>query len=56
MSLQLDFCEADMVVFFLNLYRAEFREECKKFDDYDDEYIDEIIRKISRHCFKEAGK
>ena len=56
MSLQLDFYEADMVAFFLNLYRGEFREECKKFADYDDEYIDEIIRKSSRHCLKEAGK
>jgi hypothetical protein len=56
MSLHLDFYEADMVAFFLNLYRDEFREECKKFDDYSDEYIDEIITKISIHCFEEAGK
>ena len=56
MSLKLDFYESDLVAFFLNLYRDEFRDECKKFDDYSDEYIDNIITKIAEHCTREAVK
>lgn len=48
MKSHLTFCEADMIAFFLNLYREEFRKECKMFDDYEDKEIDAIISKVSR--------
>jgi len=55
-SPRLDFYEADMLAFFLNLYRKEFRKECKKFGDYSNEYIDGIITKVAIICQMEATK
>jgi hypothetical protein len=43
--------ELDMIASFLEWQREEFILHCDGFDQYSDEEVDEIIRKVSSHFF-----